>query len=106
MYERQIAQNVTAYQYSLSLGSTFQIEATARPGHTVEELEKAIDEELAALTARPPDVSEVTRARNQFETSTVSSLESISGLANRLNLATTTSARPTTCRPTSPATAA
>src|SRR5688572_23236821 len=86
VYERQIAQNVTAYQYSLSLGSTFQIEATARPGHTVEELEKAIDEELAALAARPPDVSEVTRARNQFETSTVSSLESISGLANRLNL--------------------
>ena len=86
VYERQIAQNVTAYQYSLSLGSTFQIEATARPGHTVEELEKAIDEELAALAARPPDVSEVTRARNQFETSTVSSLESISGLANRLNM--------------------
>ena len=49
VYERQIAQNVTAYQYSLSLGSTFQIEATARPGHTVEELEKAIDEEMAAL---------------------------------------------------------
>ena len=71
---------------SLSLGSTFQIEATARPGHTVEELEKAIDEEIAALAARPPDVSEVTRARNQFETSTVSSLESISGLANRLNI--------------------
>ena len=86
VYERQIAQNVTAYQYSLSLGSTFQIEATARPGHTVEELEKAIDEEIAALAARPPDVSEVTRARNQFETSTVSSLESISGLANRLNV--------------------
>jgi zinc protease len=86
VYERQIAQNVTAYQYSLSLGSTFSIEATARPGHTVEELEKAIDEELAALAARPPDVSEVTRARNQFETQTVSSLESISGLANRLNM--------------------
>ena len=86
VYEQQIAQDVTASQYSLALGSVFSIEATARPGHTVAELEKAIDQELAALAATPPDASEVTRARNQFETSTVSSLESISGLANRLNL--------------------
>jgi zinc protease len=86
VYERQIAQDVTAYQYSLGLQSTFQIEATARPGRTAEELEKAIDEELAALAAAPPDASEVQRARNMFETNTVSSLESISGLANRLNM--------------------
>jgi zinc protease len=86
VYERQIAQDITASQYSLALGSVFSIEATARPVTTVAELEKAIDKELAALAAKPPDVSEVTRARNQFETSTVSGLESISGLANRLNL--------------------
>jgi zinc protease len=86
VYEQQIAQDVTAYQYSLLLGSVFTIEATARPGRTVAELEKAIDAELAALVTTPPDASEVTRARNQFETSTVSSLESISGLANRLNM--------------------
>ena len=46
VYEKQIAQDVSAYQQSLVLGSIFQIEATARPGHTVEELEQAIDEEL------------------------------------------------------------
>ena len=63
VYEQQIAQDVTASQYSLSLGSVFSIEATARPGHTVAELEKAIDEELATLGAKPPDISEVTRAR-------------------------------------------
>ena len=39
------------------LGSQFQIEVTARPGHTAEELEKAIDEELAALRATPPDAA-------------------------------------------------
>ena len=86
VYERQVAQDVTAYQYSLMLGSTFMIEATARPGKTVEELERAIDEELAALAAAAPDAREVERARNRFETSTVGSLESISGLADRLNL--------------------
>jgi zinc protease len=34
-YEKQIAQNVTAYQYSTLHGSVFGIEATARPGHTL-----------------------------------------------------------------------
>src|SRR5689334_4794477 len=46
VYEKQIAQNVQAYQQSLLLGSQFQIDATARPGHTAEELEKAINDEL------------------------------------------------------------
>ena len=86
VYERQIAQDVSAFQYSLMLGSSFIIEATARRGRTVEELEKALEEEIAALAAAPPQASEVERARNQFETTTVSSLESISGLADRLNL--------------------
>src|ERR1700681_1398999 len=40
VYEKQIAQNVSAQQYSLMLGSMFQIEVTARPGHTADELEK------------------------------------------------------------------
>lgn len=89
VYERQIAQNVTAQQYSLMLGSIFQIQAVARPGRTPEELEKAIDEELAALRARPPDASEIERARNLIETNIIGGLERLGGfggIADRLNL--------------------
>src|SRR5262249_4312008 len=43
VYEKQIAQNVSAQQNSLMLGSVFQIEVTGRPGHTVDELEQAVD---------------------------------------------------------------
>ena len=68
VYEKQIAQNVSAYQYSLTLGSIFVIEATARPGHTLEELEAAIEEELDALRTEGPTAAEVDRARNVFET--------------------------------------
>jgi zinc protease len=85
VYDKQIAQNVSAVQQSLILGSIFQIEATARPGHTVQELEAAINEELTALAARPPDVAEVERARNTIETSIVGGLESVGSVANRLN---------------------
>ena len=88
VYEQQIAQNVTAQQYSLTLGSMFQIEATARPGHTVEELEKAIDEELAAFRSGLADASEIARARNTIETNIIGGLERLGGfggIADRLN---------------------
>ena len=88
VYEKQIAQDVSAQQYSLTLGSVFQIDATARPGHTADELEKAIDEELALFRQSGPDPTEVERARNVIETRTVQGLETLggfSGLANRLN---------------------
>jgi zinc protease len=88
VYEKQIAQSVNAYQQSLILGSQFVIEATARPSHTAEELEKALDEELTAFRARPPDATEVERARNTIETNIISGLERLGGfggIADRLN---------------------
>jgi zinc protease len=88
VYEKQIAQNVSAYQQSLMLGSVFAISATARPGRTAEELEKAIDEELTKLRNEGPEQKEVDRARNLIETGTVQGLEKVGGfggVANRLN---------------------
>jgi zinc protease len=88
VYDKQIAQDVSALQYSLVLGSIFQIQVTARPGHTVEEIEKALEEELATLRSTPPDATEVERARNTIETNIVSGLESLGGfggVADRLN---------------------
>jgi zinc protease len=88
VYEKQIAQTVSAFQNSLVLGSMFQIEATARPGHTAEELERAIDEELAALRAQAPSVREIEQARNTIETAIIGGLERLGGfggVADRLN---------------------
>ena len=88
VYERQIAQTVSAQQYSLILGSIFQIEATARPGHTVEELEKAIEEELAAFRSNPVEAREIEQARNTIETNIIGGLERLGGfggVADRLN---------------------
>jgi zinc protease len=88
VYEKQIAQNVTAQQYSLILGSMFQIQATARPGHTVEELEKAIEEELTLFRSKPAETREIERARNTIETNIIGGLERLGGfggIADRLN---------------------
>jgi zinc protease len=89
VYEQQIAQNVSASQNSLILGSIFQIDATARPGHTAEELEKAIDQELASLRATAPSQAEIEQARNTIETAIIGGLERLGGfggVADRLNM--------------------
>jgi zinc protease len=88
VYEKQIAQNVSAFQQSGMLVSVFEIQATARPGHTAEELEKAIDEELAAFRNAPPTADELERARNTIESDIIGGLESLGGfggIADQLN---------------------
>lgn len=88
VYEKQIAQDVSAQQNSLVLGSVFQIQATARPGHTAEEIEKAIEAELVRFRESGPDAKEVDQARNITETRIIQRLETLGGfggVADRLN---------------------
>ena len=88
VYDKQIAQAVTASQESMILGSKFTIDATARPGHTPEELEAAINEELRRFSESGPDASELERARNGIETRIITGLETLGGFggkADRLN---------------------
>ena len=88
VYEKQIALDVTASQNSLILGSVFEIVVTARPGHTAEEMEKAIDEELTAFRKDGPTAAELERARNSVETRMIQGLERLGGfggVADRLN---------------------
>ena len=88
VYDKQIALDVTASQDSLILGSVFEIVVTARPGHTAEEIEKAIDEELATFRKDGPTQPELERARNGVETHMIQGLERLGGfggVADRLN---------------------
>jgi len=88
VYEKQIALDVSASQQSLILGSLFEIVVTARPGHTAEEMQKAVDEELAAFRKSGPSAVELERARNGIETEMIQGLERLGGfggVADRLN---------------------
>jgi zinc protease len=67
VYEKKLAQDVRAYQMSLYLGSQFRIYAYARPGVSLDELEKAVDEEVRKLRDKGPTQREIDRARNKFE---------------------------------------
>jgi zinc protease len=88
VYDMQIAQDVSAFQQSGALGSTFMIVATARSGHTAAELQRVIDEELDRLRRDGPEPREVQRAINQMEASFYQRMErigSFGGKANQLN---------------------
>jgi zinc protease len=83
VYDTQIAQDVTAFQGSANLSSSFQIIATARPGHTVAELQKAIDEELQKLQREDPSQRELERSVNQIEASFYNRMERLGGFGGK-----------------------
>jgi zinc protease len=57
--------------------------ATARPGHTAEELQKVIDEEIAKLQSEPPTTHELERSLNQIEASFYNRLERVGGFSGK-----------------------
>ncbi|MGO9404262.1 MAG: M16 family metallopeptidase [Terriglobales bacterium] len=88
VYEKQIAQDAGAYLQSMMLGSVFMLVATAKPGVAIEDLEKALQNELAELQSKGPTSEELERAKNSIETQFVLALEQsggMSGVADRLN---------------------
>jgi zinc protease len=85
VYDDQIAQDVSANQSSQQLASRFEISATAKPGHTPEELLKAIDEELARVRDGGVTDLELGRARTGFLATSAFDLEQVGRRADHLN---------------------
>ena len=83
VYDMQIAQDVSAYQASQALSSYFLIQATARPGHTVDELMKVIDEEIVKLQTQTPDAHETERSINTIEASFLKRMERVGGFGGK-----------------------
>jgi len=83
VYDMQIAQDVSAFQASAGLSSSFQIIATPRPGHTVAELQKVIDEEVQKLQREPPTAHELERSVNQIESSFYNRMERVGGFGGK-----------------------
>jgi len=83
VYDLQIAQDVSAFQQSQALGSSFFIIATARPGETLDKLQAVIDEELDKLRKTPPDAREMTRALNQIEANFYRAMERVGGFGGK-----------------------
>ena len=88
VYDLEIATRVTSFLDNGRLDGMFQIYATARRGHDLNEIQTLVDEEVRQLAESGPTERELQRIKNQIESQFLSGMERVGGFggkANRLN---------------------
>ena len=89
VYDEQIASDVSAFNHSLEIAGMVGVVATARPGVSLSELERQIDDEIRRFAKEGPTDEELARVKAGREFDFLSGLERIGGFggkADRLNL--------------------
>ena len=85
VYDDKIAAEVSAYQDSGQLGSTFRIDVLAKPEADLDVLEKTVDEEVARLIKDGPKPRELEQRKAEYELRMLSGLQSVEAKADQLN---------------------
>jgi zinc protease len=83
VFDERIATDVSATQNSREIAGFAQLTATAAPGHTLAELERAIVEEIARVAAEGPTDDEIDRGRVQAEAQFVFRLQTVGGFGGK-----------------------
>ena len=81
--EERIAQNVMAGQQSQALAGMFMVVATPKPGVKPEQIQKAVEEEIARIARDGPTPEELQRAKNRIESQVIFALEPVGGFGGR-----------------------
>ena len=89
VHERQIAQDVATYVLPTESTGILLLQATARDGVQIEEIESAIDEEVAKLAVGGVTADELTRAKNRAEIEFAHQLETFDARADLLGMFST-----------------
>jgi zinc protease len=84
VYGKELAQPVFASDQTSEVGGQFQITATARPGKSLEEIEKEINIEIERIKNEPPTAAEMTRALNIRESSAIFGLQTVLGKGSQI----------------------
>jgi zinc protease len=77
VYDRQLAQSVSAFQQSTDFSSIFSISVTLRTGADLEQVKQVVAEELARLRREPISDRERARAVTAYEAQATYGLESL-----------------------------
>lgn len=85
VYEMQVAQDVSASNWSGKLDGMFQVVVTPKPGHTPAEMQRLVDEELSRVQREGITRRELERARNSYQARMLDRLASVLGKADQLN---------------------
>ncbi|GJG85778.1 peptidase M16 [Gemmatimonadetes bacterium T265] len=78
-YDRQLVGDLYAFQYSLERNGVFVVQATARPGASLDSVERLTSAEIARLARTGPTAEELARAKAKWELGYLTGLERIGG---------------------------
>jgi zinc protease len=84
MIDKELVEEVYAYQDSQRLSSEFHLVASLNPDTKLEDVEKIINDELAKIAKEPVSAKELSRAVLGFESGYIYGLESLIGRAEVL----------------------
>lgn len=85
----QTATNASAFASLREIGGQFTIQAMVRPGADVAAVEKAIDEELAAFLAAPPEPNELKAVQTRQVAGWIRRVERIGGFGGKSDVLAT-----------------
>jgi zinc protease len=83
IYDDQVASEVQVYVDSREIGGQLYIQVTARPGHSVDELEKETNEELTRFLKDGPTPTELERVQTQYVAAFLRGAERIGGFGGQ-----------------------
>ena len=83
VYQMEIASDVAAYEDGGRLDGRFVMYSTAKPGHSLNEIQAVLDEEVQKLAASAPSQRELDRFKNSMESHFIEILESVGGFSGR-----------------------
>ncbi len=83
VYTDQVATEVSVYNDDREIGGQFVIQVTARPGHTLAEIEKKTNEELARFLKDGPTPEELQRVQSEYLSEALRGIERIGGFGGK-----------------------
>jgi zinc protease len=83
VYEDQIATEAVAFTDLREIGGQFYVRATARPGQSIGQVEKELDEELSRFLKNGPTPEEMQRVKAQHQANFIRGIERIGGFGGK-----------------------
>ena len=86
VYDKPLATQVSSFNITGEIASVFVVQATARPGSSLAEIEKTVTAEIARLAKEGPTAAELERSKTKQEAEFVSGLERIGGFGGKADV--------------------
>jgi len=83
VYDDQIATDANAFVRLSEIGGQFRVQATSRPGQSLGQVEKELDQELARFLKDGPTAEELARVKAQYEANFIRGIERIGGFGGK-----------------------